>query len=107
MLSKEATTMSPLAEVEGGWNRVRDTVVARAWTDEAFKARLLANPASVLRAFGVEVPPGVAVTAAENTSSTFHLVLPERPADEDVTSELLEPDQLLQISCGTRAGTTT
>lgn len=51
-------------------------VVAQAWRDPAFKAKLMADPGSALKEAGFPVPPGVTVTLVENTEKHFHLVLP-------------------------------
>ena len=68
-------------------NRKMGQVIASAWSDESFKAKLLASPAETLKAEGVEVPAGVKVKAVENTKEVFHLVIPAKPAelsDEDL-----------------------
>ena len=57
-------------------------VIAKAWRDPAFKAELIANPAAALKAEGIEVPDGMAMTVVENTDKQFHLVLPPLPSDE-------------------------
>ncbi len=57
-------------------------IIAKAWRDPAFKAGLIANPAAALRAEGIDVPAGMAVTVVENTDKQFHLVLPPVPSDE-------------------------
>ena len=56
-------------------------IVAKAWADEDFKRRLLAEPAAVLKEEGVEVPAGVKLQVIENTESTMNLVLPAMPKD--------------------------
>jgi hypothetical protein len=56
-------------------------VIAKAWADEGFKARLLADPAAVLAAEGVQTPPGVKLKVVENTAGVFNLVLPVRPTE--------------------------
>ncbi|MEA1648117.1 NHLP leader peptide family RiPP precursor [Nitrospirillum sp. BR 11164] len=56
-------------------------IVAKAWTDEAFKARLLADPATVLRREGMDLPAGVAIRVVEDTGTARTLVLPAKPAD--------------------------
>jgi nitrile hydratase len=51
-------------------------VVARAWTDPLFKARLLADPMSALKELGFSLPdttPRLAVV--ENTQRVHHLVV--------------------------------
>ena len=50
-------------------------IIAKAWRDPAFKAALIANPAAALKAEGIVVPDGTAVTVLENTDKQFHLVL--------------------------------
>jgi len=57
-------------------------IIAKAWRDPAFKAELIANPAAALKAEGIDVPAGMAVTVVENTDKQFHLVLPPVPTDE-------------------------
>ena len=57
-------------------------IIAKAWRDRAFKAELIANPAAALKAEGIDVPAGMAVTVLENTDKHFHLVLPPVPTDE-------------------------
>ena len=64
-------------------------LVARAWTDEAFKAKLLADPAAALKEAGIEVPDGMTVKVVENTDTVFHLVLPPKP-DVELSDEDLE-----------------
>jgi Nitrile hydratase, alpha chain len=56
-------------------------LVAKCWSDEGFKKKLLADPAGTLKAEGVEMPAGVAVKALENTDKLFHVVIPAKPAD--------------------------
>jgi hypothetical protein len=54
-------------------------LVARAWTDPAFKARLLADPAAVLKENGLVMPAGFQVQVVENTERVVHLTLPPPP----------------------------
>jgi Nitrile hydratase, alpha chain len=56
-------------------------VVARAWRDPAFKAKLMADPQGILKDAGITVPAGATVTVLENTATHFHLVLPPKPTD--------------------------
>ena len=64
--------------------------IARAWTDGAYKARLVSDPHTALSEAGVEVPAGVTVKVVENTADIQHLVLPLAPsnASELATEEL-------------------
>ena len=63
-------------------------IIAKAWRDPAFKAELIANPAAALKAEGIDVPAGMAVTVLENTDKHFHLVLPSVPSDALSDNEL-------------------
>ena len=66
--------------------RIAADVFARAMTDPEFKAQFVADPAAVLSAAGVEVPEGLTIKVVENSSTTFHVVLPD---PEAMTDELL------------------
>ena len=48
------------------------------------------TPAAALKAEGIDVPDGMAVTVVENTDKQFHLVLPPVPTDE-LSDEALDP----------------
>src|SRR5262249_25641968 len=64
-------------------------LVARAWSDEAFKARVLAEPGPALAEQGIEMPPGAEVRIPENTTTLVHLTLPPPPS-EDLSDEQLD-----------------
>ena len=70
-------------------------VVARAWSDDAYKQRLQTDPKSVLAEQGIAVPAGVAVQVHEATAEVMHLVLPPPPSDQ------LDLDRLDQVAGGT------
>lgn len=59
-------------------------VIAKAWTDEAFKKRLLSNPSETLRGEGIDVPGDVEVRAVENTNKVVYFVLPPKPENCDL-----------------------
>ena len=72
------------------WGRI----VARAWSDDTFRDRLLAEPKAVLREQGFETTREVCVTLAEtcdseSTDEVLYLALPPRP--EDLSEEELLP----------------
>ena len=56
-------------------------LIAKCWSDEGFKKKLLADPAGTLKAQGMDVPAGVTIQALENTDKVFHLVIPAKPTD--------------------------
>jgi hypothetical protein len=64
-------------------------VVAKCWEDEAFKARLLADPATTLAEEGVEIPEGVTVNVAVDSEDVRTLVVP-RPPSRRVPDEALD-----------------
>lgn len=73
-------TKSPTSERKEIANRYAK-LVARAWADEAFKAKLMSNPAAVLRDFGFDVPQGKEVKLIEtDMDKTIYFVLPTKPA---------------------------
>ena len=59
-------------------NKKRGKVIAKAWSDADFRARLLANPAQTLQAEGIEIPAGVKVNVVENTTEQFYFVIPKK-----------------------------
>jgi len=58
-------------------------VVAKAWADANFKAKLLADPKTVLKENGVEIPDDVEFRIVENTDKVVHLILPARQLSEE------------------------
>ncbi len=50
-------------------------IVARAWTDPAFKARLLADARKAAEEFGVDTSNTAVVVALENTDDLHHVVV--------------------------------
>jgi hypothetical protein len=74
-------------------------IVARAWADPEFKARLLAEPQAVLREHGIEPEPGVEIRVIEGASDVQYLVLPPCP-DGDLAEEELAPTAVGYCYCG-------
>lgn len=71
-------------------------VIAKAWSDDDYKARLLADPTSVLTEAGVDLEDGVEVRAVEDTAQVRHLVIPLAPAEGELSEDALE-----QVAGGT------
>jgi hypothetical protein len=59
-------------------NKKIGKVIAKAWSDQDFKARLIANPAETLQAEGIVIPDGVKVNVVENTKDQFYFVIPKK-----------------------------
>jgi hypothetical protein len=52
-------------------------IVARAWTDEGFRARLKADPRAVVaEETGIKIPESVTVEVLEETPEKAYLVIP-------------------------------
>jgi len=63
-------------------------LIAKAWSDDDFKAKLLANPMAVFKENEVKVPEGIEVRMVENTKETIHFIFPPEPSDELLDGEL-------------------
>ena len=53
--------------------------IAKAWSDSAFRERLLKNPKAVLKEQGIEFPEEVECKITENTDKIVYLNLPKKP----------------------------
>src|ERR1041385_1797572 len=53
--------------------------IAKAWSDEKYRAKLRANPGAVLAEEGISVPAGTNVKLVEDSEHTAHIVLPLQP----------------------------
>lgn len=62
-------------------------VVARASSDDDFRAKLTADPRAVLTEAGINVPEGKTINVVQNTANESYLVLPdpETAGDELLT----------------------
>jgi hypothetical protein len=76
------------------WNKIR----TKAGADDAFRKRLLADPAAVLREHGVQVPPGFQFRVAQDTDGGT-LVLPAEPSAELSDEELDQASGGLMSAC--------
>lgn len=56
--------------------------IAKAWSDPAFKAKLLADPRAALAEVGIITPEKLNFKVVENTDDLVHLILPPPPSDE-------------------------
>jgi hypothetical protein len=61
-------------------------IIAKAWTDESFKRRLLEDPRAVLREHGISPPAGVEILAVESTPQRRYFIIPPRP-EHDMSEE--------------------
>ena len=65
-------------------------VIARAWSDDAYKGRLLDDPRTTLSEAGIQVPEDVEVSVTEQKAGELNLVLPPKPAEGEVSDEMLQ-----------------
>ena len=63
-------------------------VITKCWEDEAFKERLLADPAATLAAEGLQIPEGMNIKVAVDAADVRTLVIPLPPATELGDAEL-------------------
>ena len=71
-------------------SKVVGQVIARAWSNPDFRARLIADPRRTLEDEGLPLPEGVKVKLVENTDSLYHLVLPVPPAEGELSESDFE-----------------
>jgi nitrile hydratase alpha subunit len=76
----------PKSEGLGGAYR---KVIAQAWSDPAYKQKLLSDPSATLTAAGFKVS-GRKVKVFEDTNDVVHLVLPPPPASGELTDDVLD-----------------
>ena len=88
-------------------------VIARSWSDDAYKARLIDTPRAVFQEAGLEVPDDIHITVVEQTTEAaeggnlsvveqtgkqFVLNLPRPPAD--VADVELDEKRLAEVAGG-------
>jgi hypothetical protein len=76
------------------WDYQWGQIVGRAWADDDFSQRLLADPVSVLREYDLAPPAGLRVEVLadpdqvpEDTAGVIHLVLPEKPSAAELSED--------------------
>ena len=60
---------------------------AACWKDEALKARFMADPKTVLKEHGLDVPDNMDVKVVENADDCVHITLPAPPEDHGDLSD--------------------
>ena len=86
-----------LGVVGGGIKKLRSLggVIAPRASREEVKRRLLTDPAGVLREHGLAFSPDAQIKVMENTGKVYHLILPSRPGEGELSEE-----QLAQVAAG-------
>lgn len=70
-------------------------IIARAWKDQTFKQRLLKDPMAVMKEYKINMAENAKVLVHENMNKTYHLTLPEMPAN---ISKSLSEEELRKIA---------
>ena len=75
-----------------------------SWYKSApYRARMVAEPRSVLREFGLELPPETTIRVWDSTAEVRYLVLPDRPSgtegwDEEALAALVTRDAMIGVA---------
>jgi hypothetical protein len=88
-----------MAETEQDNAAAYSKIIAKAWRDPAFKAKLLADPQAALKNAGISVPTGVTVKVVENTDTHVHFVLPPSRRGSSPTRRSKRSQTLGRTSC--------
>ena len=81
-----------------------DAAISRAWTDEVYRERLVADPTSAFAEMQVTFPPGVTVTVHEFDPDDRHYFLPPRPAAVDTSGPVSDPHPRNKAAAARRGG---
>src|SRR5262249_35023685 len=80
--------MVPMADKMNVETEIR-RVIARAWSDSAFKPQLLTDANAALESMGYEIPDGLTIRVVEDTPGVRHYVLPQ-PQSSELSDDHLE-----------------
>src|SRR5262245_15723113 len=76
------------------WDYQWSQIVGRAWADDDFKQRLLADPAGVLEEHDLAPPAGRRIEVLEDsawvppsTDDVLYLVLPVKPSEDELSED--------------------
>lgn len=83
-----------MAEMSKNYSKI----IAKAWSDEEFKNRLVSDPITVLKENGVDVGSVGKIEVVQNSKDVAYLVLPAKPAKE------LSDADMEQIAGGKQEG---
>ncbi|MBU0942918.1 MAG: NHLP leader peptide family RiPP precursor [Proteobacteria bacterium] len=71
-------------------DRKMEQIIAKAWSDDVYKEKLLSEPAATLRGEGIELPAGVELKIVENTPQVTYMVLPLKASKDELSDEALD-----------------
>lgn len=76
--------MTDQKELSTVWSKI----IRKAWTDEAFKQRLLAHPHDVIKEYKIEIPSNINIKIVEAPLNTKLILLPPKQKEEISEAEL-------------------
>ncbi|MBI1209245.1 MAG: NHLP leader peptide family natural product precursor [Azospirillum sp.] len=82
-------------------------IVAKAWSDPGYRARLIADGTAVARSEGLAFRDGISVRILENSPTLLHIVLPVQPSSgpmDDAELEALSGGGLVGALMGATGG---
>lgn len=68
------------------------SLVVRAWGDDEFKRKLMADPRAVLADAGLPISEDVSYVVLENAPRRVHLILPARPRGDVSIGHMTDSD---------------
>ena len=71
-----------MAEKQSFESEFATKAITKAWSDPAYKKRLMADPRAALAEAGISVPVNLNFKVVENTGTLVHLILPPPPSGE-------------------------
>ena len=80
-------------EVRSNAEKNLQTIISKAWEDEAFKATLLDDPVSAIESLAgqpLDLKGKKIVVTDQSDTSTMYINIPHNPADVELTEEELE-----------------
>lgn len=72
--------LTPLQQAAASRKLIEAEIIARAWSDEAFRAKLESDPAAALAEAGFPLPDGRVARVTREAPGTLEIVLPAKPA---------------------------
>jgi len=95
-----------MAKKYKNFEEARAAIIARAWKNPEFKAKLLKNPRAAFDEMGVELPEDIQLRVIEDKTNTFTFILPKAAANVRELSDR-ELQKLAGGACHARAGAET
>lgn len=88
MTNEGSPTQQPMSRHE-----LEEKIVARAWKDDAFRQKFVADPKGQFEEhLGTKLPEGLTMTAHEEDENHLHFVIPVKPREnlDELSDEDLE-----------------